>query len=193
MSINIKDDDFIELATQIKTSLDAHNVPVQEHASLITQVVFNFAVFLDKKLNTNHHEFIETKLDEYLFEIVEDSPNTLIASVNLVFGKGRKRDFEIRKGNLLHRESIISLMEFATGIRKLTEVDSEVDPLILTERFEKMLEIREGLLEIEFQPDEDWGTNKWLTLPFHENQFGKFKCTIDGVTDCIYKVTEQWS
>jgi hypothetical protein len=96
MTSKITLQDFRELAASLKPTLVSHEVPINLQDSLLSDVVFQFASFIDEKTGSSFHESIYDLLEER--SAADDGfTDYLAAELEILFVAGRRC-----RANLLH-------------------------------------------------------------------------------------------
>ena len=190
MTAKLEIDDFVELAFALKHALTAHEVPDKLHYSLISDNVFSFASFLDEKIGTSFHEQIYSLLDEHAEQLSGTlAGDYLIAELEILFEKGRKREMNLLKSHVDNSEHLLFDLEMTLEIRDLDEIDEVID---VNARFIKLLKKRKGIKAIKFNSAENLEKADWLEVPLAESEFGNFEQSLDGIEMCIREVTKKW-
>ena len=190
MNEKIKIDDFVELAFALKPALTTHDVPDELHYSLISDIVFSFASFLDDRTGTAFHEQIYSLLEEHAEQLGETQPGDyLIAEIDILFDKGRKCEMNLLKSGLENSENLRLILEITLEIRDLDEIDQAID---VDSRFLKLLKKKKGIKALRFNSAENLEKEDWLEVPLAHSEFGDFAQSLDGIEQCIRKVSKQW-
>ena len=190
MAKEIKLEDFGELAMSLKPSLLTHGIPDELHYSLLSDVVFQCAAFIDEKTGSSFHEGIDALLDEYIEALSGDiSSDYMVAEIQIVFGKGRKVETNVLKSHLENKENIVLDFEMALGIRDIDEIDAKIDA---DARFAALMKKKNGIKSLDFKAAKDFENDNWYSIPLQGSEFGDFEQSIDGILKLVSKVTKQW-
>ena len=183
--------DFENLAVNIRSSLVKHEIPDELHYSIISDVLFDFAAYIDEKTNDNLHEVIDSYLEDHTEKILSDEQEDyLLADIEIIFEKGRKIKTNVLFSCLKNKEYGKLVLEVAVGVRDISELDKDVD---IDSRFEKLMKKKEGVVSVNFQPLKDLDTKNWLSIPLVGSEYGDFEQSIDGIFNLICKVAKQWA
>jgi hypothetical protein len=177
--------DFLQLALALRETAVAHNVPADSRVSLIEDVVFQFASFLDERLGSSLHEEIYGLLEQHA-EALSQPPRPLdflVAEVEVVFGKGRRRCINILSGYLQEPRFLRENIEFALGLRSLDELDTEIDS---DARFGQLMAKKAGIEMLRFNAGVNIGAPSWVDVPFRES-------SLDGLCECVRGAIAKWA
>lgn len=182
--------DFGAIAMSIKPILALHEVPEEHHYSIVSDVIFEFANFLDTKTGSNFHEGVYPLLDDYVEKLSQPVPmrDYLVASIKMNFGK-RSFEANILKSQLGNKEHLMFDLEVDLGVRGLPEIDDVIDA---DKRFSALKTKLGGIESIDFTSAQDTGDENWLSVPLSGSEYGDFEENLSGLADCIRKVARQW-
>lgn len=188
MKNKIKSEDFYQLALALKPTLVTHGVPVELHYSLISDIMFEFANFVDEKSGSSFHEGLFALLAEHAEELSSDIKRTdwLVAELEVLFGKGKKVETNIHKSYLENREYLKLHMEISLGARDISEIDKNIDA---DARFAALLKKKNGIRALRFKAAR---SGAWLEVPLNGTGSGDYNQSVDGICGCIIAVTKQW-
>jgi len=189
MEKEIKLTDFGELALELKPTLETHGVPEKFHYSLISDVLFTFANFLDEKNGTDFHEQIYPLMDELAEKLSAPQLGDFqVAEVIFEFEKGRKV-MNLLKSQLDHPEILQFDLEFNLGLRGLDEIDNEIDA---DARFLKLLKTKRRVKSLKFNSAKNYTNEDWISVSLEESEYGSFEQSLSGIQQCIREVVKQW-
>ena len=181
--------DFVSLALSLRQPLATHNVPSEVRASLIEDVIFRFATFIDEKTGSGLHESINSVLGEYSEQLadVPEPIDFLVAEMEVVFLKGAKAEFNILRSHLDKPAALRLVIELALGVRDITEIRSRVD---IELRFRRMVTRKGGIRAVRFKPARS-NTSSWQEIPFNGSPHGNFEQSLAGLIACAEVVYRQ--
>ena len=182
--------DFGAIAMSIKPILALHEVPEEHHYSIVSDVIFEFANFLDTKTGSTFHEGVYSLLDDYVEKLSQPVPmhDYLVASVKINFGK-RSFEANILKSQLGNKEHLMFDLEVDLGVRGLREIDAVIDA---DKRFSERATKLGGIESIDFTPAQGTDDESCLSVPMSGSKYGEFEENLSGLAECIRKVAKQW-
>jgi hypothetical protein len=191
LTTQILPEDFVQLALRLRETVVTHGVPAQHRASLIEDVVFQFATFLDERMGSRLHESVFSLLDDRASDLgAEPAPDSvLVAQLEIDFGKGRKA-LNILSGHLRDKQGLRETVEFSLGVRRLEELDAEVD---IEGRFAELLRRKSGIRALRFNPAASLGNPAWTAVALDGSPYGTFEPSIEALCACIRRVARQWA
>ena len=159
MARKLRTCDFEVLAASMREMLELHEVPEDRRASLLADLLFGVAAFLDERTGSNHHEGM-FELTDALLDGGQQGGQAAAAGceAEIVFGKGRKVELNLLPG---HRDNPAHLrfdLEIALGLRAISEIDADIDA---DARFQALLERRQGIRELRFLGTDEAGREAW--------------------------------
>src|SRR5688572_13077678 len=178
--------DFASLALSLRQTVANHNVPADMQASLIEDVIFHFAVFIDEKTGSDIHESIFSILNKYARQLGEAPVPTdsLLAEVEITFLKGRKAELNVLRSSIDEPANLRLIVEIALGVRDTTEIEARVDT---ERRFADLLKKKRGIKAVRFNL-----TNATGVPPRHEvkleGSHRSFEQSLPGLLTCIRDV-----
>ena len=185
MTSQLVSKDFLQLALALREIAEAHNVPAESRVSLIEDVVFQFASFLDERLGSSLHGEIYAILEQHE-DVLSQQPrplDVLVAEVEIVFGKGRKRGIHILSGYLQEPRFLREGIEVSLGLRRLDELDCDIDSDV---RFGQLLAKKNGIEMLRINAVANVDAPSWVDVPHRES-------SLDGLCECVRRVISQWS
>jgi hypothetical protein len=168
-----------------------HKVAPESRVSLIEDLIFHFAVFIDERTGSELHESAFGALRKHAGQLGaaprrSDYP---VAELQIVLAKGRKAELIISRVSL-QKPSILRMnLEVALGVRDITEIRSRIDA---RQRFLDVMHKKGGIKALRFNSAASRGKPSWLEIRLQESQYGRFEQSLDGVVSCIKAVTAQW-
>ncbi len=179
MAKDIQLQDFTEVALAIKPILETHNVPVEYHYSIISDIVFEFANLVDTKTGTSFHESIYALLEEQAEQLSAAGAGRIpVTDFEVEFGNG-----EILQANFpdtqLDDEAQLRLhLEFTLTLRDLDEIDEDID---VEQRFRNLVEKNKGIRELRILPGSEPDANAWVAID-------EFDESVEGLLACIREI-----
>jgi hypothetical protein len=175
--------DLVELALSLRGPVALHGVSSELRASLIEDLIFRFAVFVDERARTNLHEGIAGALRERAAELAElPSPaDVLVAEVEIEFIRGRTVELNVLRSSLAHPEHLLLTLEMALGVRDVGEVGRTADT---AGRFSRLLKRRGGLRALRVVAA-DVEASVWREVPLRGAPHDDFDGTVAGLASCI--------
>lgn len=162
MSRKIKPADFEALAANLQDTLRINGVAEESQPSLLADLLFGFAAFLDERLGSNHHESIFALADAILSgEIASEAQDNLSGELKIHFHKGRKAALNLLAAHRSNRAHLLFDLQMALGIRTLAEINSEIDS---EARFLALLDSRQGIRLFEVRGFGDTVSDTWRTV-----------------------------
>lgn len=182
---------FISLALSLRQPLATHNVPPELRASLIEDIIFRFATFVDERTGSDFHESINAALHEHAEQLaaLPEPIDSLVAEVEIGFMKGRKAELNVLRSHLTGLASLRLVLEIALGVREVTEIRSRIDT---EQRFRKLMLQRNGIKAVRFKPPSASNKSPWQEVPLNGSSFGNFAQSLAGLIACIEAVSAQW-
>ena len=192
MTTQIVLEDFLRLALRLRDTAVTHNVSEEHRASLIGDVVFQFASFLDERQGSSFHESIYGLLEDHEDALSQEPKpaKAFIAQLEITFGKGRKKEVNILSGNLKNMQFLQETVEFTLGLRSLDELYSKIDS---EARFTQLMSKKNGIKELRFNSAESIDTPSWIVVPLEGSQYGTFEQSLSGLCKCIFRVVKRWT
>lgn len=187
----IRPNDFATLALALRSVLANHKVPPDVRASLIEDIVFQFAVFIDEKTGTDFHESVLGVLGEHAKQLsASPKPSDhLVMELQVVFLKGRRAELNILRSCLL-KPSVLRLnLEVALGVRDITEVGARVDT---HQRFADLMKKKAGIKALMFSSASNIKRPSWQEVRLQGSAYGTFEQSLDGLVACIRNVAAEW-
>ncbi len=180
-------DDFVTLAFSLRQPLETYNVPPQVRASLIEDVVFRFAAFIDEKIGSDMHESIGAVLSEHAEQLaaVPEPADSLVAEVEIIFVKGGKAELNVLRSHLTGLASLLLVLEIALGVRDVTEIRSRIDT---QRRFRDLMLQKGGIKAVRFKSTSTSDKSPWQAVRLSGSSYGNFEQSLSGLTDCIKAV-----
>lgn len=155
MSKKLKPKDFEALAATLQDTLKINGVAEESRPSLLADLLFGFAAFLDDRFGSNHHESIFALSDAILAGELDAAPQDgLACELKIHFHKGRQAALNLLASHRSNRAHLLFDLEMALGIRKLTEINAAIDS---EARYQALLDSREGIRLFEVRSlDDTW-------------------------------------
>lgn len=180
-------EDFVSLALSLRQTVANHGVPPRLRASLIEDVVFQFAAFMDEKTGGAIHESIFSVLRKHARQLGEDPEpaDLLLAEVEIRFLKGAKAEFNVLRSSLEKPKMLRLIVEIAMGLRDTTEIETRIDT---KRRFAELMKRNRGIRTIRFRMADARGRYSWKEFGLEGSPFGTFDQSIDGLLACIRAV-----
>ena len=179
MTNNIELQDFTEIAFAIKPILETHDVPEEYHYSIISDIVFEFANFVDTKTETSFHESIYALLEEHAENLsTAGAGRVLITELELAFGNGDVLEANVPDTQLDDEAQLRLHLEFTLTIRDLDEIDEEIDA---ERRFKKLLSDKNGIRKLRILPGKEPDASAWVSVD-------EFDESMDGLIASLRKV-----
>jgi hypothetical protein len=178
--------DFASLALSLRQTVANHKVPSDMQASLIEDVIFHFAVFVDERTGSDIHESIFTVLRKYAKQLGEAPvpSDLLLAEVEVIFLKGRKAEFNVLRSSMEKSELLRLIVEIALGVRDTTEIKARIDT---ARRFAELLEKKGGIKAVRIKSANARGKSAWQEVKLDGSQ-GVFEQSLKGILTCIRTV-----
>jgi hypothetical protein len=188
MSKNIKIEELEELAWSLKPILDTHNVPSELHYSIISDVIFQFANFIDERTGSSFHERIDGLIDKHFDKLSSQRQpdDWLIAELEILFGKGKKVEMNILRSHLSNRRHLMLDLEMALGVRDIDEIGKKIDT---GAKFTTLMRRKNGIEALRFKPIR---SEIWLSIPLNGSEHGDYEQSLSGILKCINRVAKQW-
>lgn len=185
-------EDFISLALSLRQPLATHNVPSEVRASLIEDVMFRFAVFVDERIGSDIHESIISALSERSEQLAAppEPIDSLVAEVEIAFVKGRKAELNVLRSHLTGLSSLLLVIEIALGVRDVTEIRSRIDT---ERRFRELIARKGGIRAVKFKPPRTSDKSSWQEVRLNGSPYGNFEQSLAGLIACIRVVSAQWA
>lgn len=185
-------EDFISLALSLRQPLLTHNVPAEVRASLIEDVMFRFAAFIDERTGSDIHESINAALGEYSEQLAAspDPIDSLVAEVEIVFVKGSKAELNVLRSHLTGAASLRLVLEIALGVREVTEIHSRIDT---ERRFRQLMVQKGGIKAVRLKPPSASGKSPWQEVRPNGSSDGNFEQSLARLIACIKEVSAQWT
>jgi hypothetical protein len=176
--------DFASLALSLRQTVANHKVPPDLQASLIEDVVFHFAAFIDKKTGSDIHESIFTVLRKYAKQLGETPvpSDSLLAEIQITFLKGRKAELNILRSSIAKPALLRLIVEIALGVRDTTEIKTRVDT---DRRFAELMEKKGGVNAVRFRLANAAGNSPWQEVKLQRSPHGNFEQSVKGLLTCI--------
>lgn len=192
MANTIKSEEFAELAFSLKPILDLHGVPSALHYSLVSDVIFQFATFLDDRCGSNLHEDVFAVLDVHSEALCEESPSadSRIAEVRISFAQGRKVEMNLLGSHLENDRSHLMLdLEMALGLRGVHEIESK--DIDIDARLAKVLQKKGGIASVDIRRSGAAGRKAWSSVPLRGADQGEPGQTVDWLYTIIAKAVRR--
>ena len=179
--------DFASLALSLRQTVANHKVPPELQASLIEDVVFHFAAFIDERTGSDIHESIFTVLKKYAKQLGETPvpSDSLLAEVQITFLKGRKAELNVLRSSIAKPALLRLIVEIALGIRDTTEIKARVDT---DRRFADLMERRGGVNAVKFRLANAGDNASWQEVKLRRSPHGSFEQSVKGMLACIRAV-----
>jgi hypothetical protein len=179
-------EDFVSLALSLRQTVASHGVPPRLRASLIEDVVFQFATLVDEKTGSAIHESIFTVLGKHARQLGEEPApaDSLLAEVEIGFLKGRKAELNVLRSSLEKPGMLRLIVEIALGLRDTTEIKARLDT---KRRFAELMKRSGGVTAVRFRMA-GGGRRKWLKIGLNDSSYGSFDQSLDGLLACIRAV-----
>lgn len=183
-------EDFISLALSLRQPLIAHDVPSELRASLIEDVMFRFASFIDERTGSDFHESINAALSEYSEQLAAspEPVDSLLAEVEIVFVKGGKAELNVLRSHMARLASLRLVLEIALGVRQVTEIRSRIDA---EDRFRQLMVKKGGIRAIRLKAPSTSGKSPWQEVRLNGSRYGDFEPSLAGLIACIRRVSTQ--
>jgi hypothetical protein len=179
--------DFASLALSLRQTAASHKVPPELRASLIEDVVFHFAAFIDEKTGSDIHESIFSVLRRHAKQLGETPApaDSLLAEVQITFFKGRKAELNVLRSSIAKPALLRLIVEIALGVRDTTEIKARVDT---DRRFADVLEKKGGVKTVRFRLANAADRAAWQEVKLQRSPHGKFEQSVEGLLACIRAV-----
>jgi hypothetical protein len=185
MPKSIKPSDFATLALSLAPILENHKVAPESRASLIEDLIFHFAVFIDERTGSEFHESVFGVLRSATPE-PSDHP---VAELQILFDKGARAEMIISRVSLRKTSILRMNLEVALGVRDVTEIRSRIDS---KRRFSDLMRKKGGIKALRFNSATRRGKPSWVEIRLPDSPYGSFERSLDGVMSCIKAVSAQW-
>jgi hypothetical protein len=179
--------DFASLALSLRQTVATHKVPPDLQASLIEDVVFQFAVFIDERTGSDIHESIFAVLRKHAKQLGEPPvpPDSLLAEVQITFLKGRKAELNVLRSSIAKPALLRLIVEIALGVRDTTEIKARVDT---DRRFADLVKKKGGVKAVRFRLANAANDVSWQEVKLQHSPHGNFEQSIKGLLACIRAV-----
>lgn len=179
--------DFAALALSLRQTVANHKVPPDLQASLIEDVVFHFAAFIDEKTGSDIHESIFSVLGKYAKQLGETPApsDTLLAEVQITFLKGRKVALNVLRSSIAKPSLLRLIVEIALGVRDTTEIKARVDT---GRRFADLMKKKGGVNTVRIRLANAAGNASWQEIKLQRSPHGHFEQSVEGLLACIRAV-----
>jgi hypothetical protein len=180
-------EDFASLALSLRQTIANHKVPLDQQASLIEDVVFHFAAFIDEKTGSDIHESIFAVLRKYAKQLGETPvpSDSLLAEVQITFLKGRKAELNVLRSSIEKPALLRLIVEIALGVRDTTEIKARVDT---DRRFADLMEKKRGVNAVRFRLANSADNASWQEVKLRRSPHGNFEQSVKGLSACIRAV-----
>jgi hypothetical protein len=179
--------DFASLALSLRQTVATHKVPPDLQASLIEDVVFQFAVFIDERTGSDIHESIFAVLRKHAKQLGEPPvpPDSLLAEVQITFLKGRKAELNVLRSSIAKPALLRLIVEIALGVRDTAEIKARVDT---DRRFADLVKKKGGVKAVRFRLANAANDVSWQEVKLQHSPHGNFEQSIKGLLACIRAV-----
>jgi len=179
--------DFASLALSLRQTVANHKVPPDLQASVIEDVVFHFAAFIDERTGSDIHESIFSVLRKCAKQLGETPApsDSLLAEVEITFLKGRKVELNVLRSSIAKPALLRLTVEIALGVRDTTEIKARVDT---DRRFEDLMEKRGGVNAVRFRLANAADNASWQEVKLRRSPRGNFEQSVKGLLACIRAV-----
>ena len=179
--------DFASLALSLRQTVVNHKVPPDLQASLIEDVVFHFAAFIDERTGSDIHESIFTVLRKHAKQLGETPvpSDSLLAEVQITFLKGRKAELNVLRSSIAKPALLRLGVEIALGVRDTTEIKARVDT---DRRFADLMKKKGGVKAVRFRLANAAGNASWQEVKLQRSLHGNFEQSVKGLLACISAV-----
>jgi hypothetical protein len=179
--------DFASLALSLRQTVAVHKVPPDLQASLIEDVVFHFAAFIDERTGSDFHESIFTVLRKHAKQLAEAPVPTdsLLAEVQITFRKGRRAELNVLRSSIAKPALLRLVVEIALGVRDTTELKARVDT---DRRFADLMEKKGGVNAVRFRLANAAGNASWQEVKRQRSSQENFEQSVKGLLACIRAV-----
>jgi hypothetical protein len=179
--------DFASLALSLRQTVATHKVPPDLQASLIEDVVFQFAVFIDERTGSDIHESIFAVLRKHAKQLGEPPvpPDSLLAEVQITFLKGRKAELNVLRSSIAKPALLRLIVEIALGVRDTTEIKARVDT---DRRFADLVKKKGGVKAVRLRLANAANDVSWQEVKLQHSPHGNFEQSIKGLLACIRAV-----
>jgi hypothetical protein len=179
--------DFASLALSLRQTVATHKVPPDLQASLIEDVVFQFAVFIDERTGSDIHESIFAVLRKHAKQLGEPPvpPDSLLAEVQITFLKGRKAELNVLRSSIAKPAHLRLIVEIALGVRDTAEIKARVDT---DRRFADLVKKKGGVKAVRFRLANAANDVSWQEVKLQRSPHGNFEQSIKGLLACIRTV-----
>jgi hypothetical protein len=182
--------DFASLALSLRETVAKYKVPPGQQASLIEDVIFHFAVFVDERTGSDIHESIFAVLRKHARHLgeVPVPTDSLLAEVQISFLKGPKAELNVLRSSIEKPALLRLTVETAIGVRDVTEIKARVDT---ERRLASLMEKRGGVNSVRFKPAGGAGRASWQDVKLRGSPHGDFEQSVKGLLACIRAVVAQ--
>jgi hypothetical protein len=179
--------DFASLALSLRQTVANHKVPPGQQASLIEDVVFHFAVFIDERTGNDIHESIFSVLRKYAKQLGKTPAraDSLLAEVQITFLKGRKVELNVLRSSIAKPALLRLIVEIALGVRDTTEIKARVDT---GRRFADLMKKKGGVNTVRFRLANAADNTSWQEVKLQRSPHGNFEQSVKGLLACIRAV-----
>jgi hypothetical protein len=179
--------DFASLALSLRKTVANHKVPPDLQASLIEDVVFHFAAFIDERTGSDIHESIFSVLRKYAKQLGEaPAPSdSLLAEVQITFLKGRNVELNVLRSSIAKPALLRLILEIALGVRDTTEIKARVDT---DRRFADLMKKKGGVSAVRFRLANAADNASWREVKLQGSPHGNFEQSVKGLLACIRAV-----
>jgi hypothetical protein len=179
--------DFASLALSLRQTVANHEVPPDLRASLIEDVVFHFAVFIDERTGSDIHESIFSVLRRHARQLGETPApaDSLLAEVQITFLKGRKVELNVLRSSIAKPAALRLVVEIALGVRDTTEIKARVDT---DRRFADLMKKKGGVNAVRFRLANAADDASWQEFKLRRSPHGNFEQSLKGLLACIRAV-----
>jgi len=164
--------DFASLALSLRHTVANHRVPPELRASLIEDVVFHVAVFIDEKTGSDFHESIFAVLRKHARQL-DKAPapsDPLLAEVEIIFRKGRKAELNVLRSCLAKPANLRLNLEIALGVRDVTDIKARVDT---EQRFTGVWKTKGGIKAVRIRKADVTGKSTWREVELPRSVAGR--------------------
>jgi hypothetical protein len=184
--------DFGLLALSLRQTVANHKVPPDLQASLIEDVVFHFAAFIDERTGSDIHESIFSVLRKHAKQLGETPApaDSLLAEVQITFLKGRKAELNVLRSSIAKPALLRLVVEIALGVRDTTEIKARVDT---DRRFADLMKKKGGVNAVRFRLANAADNASWQEVKLRRSPHGNFEQSLKGLLACIRAVVTKSS
>src|SRR5687768_6970953 len=172
--------DFASLALSLRQTVANHKVPPELQASLIEDVMFQVAAFIDDKTGSNFHESIFSVLRKYAKQLgnAPEAQDSLVAEVQITFLKGPRAELNVLRSSIAKPALLRMVVEIALGVRDVTEVEARVDT---DRRFSQLMRKKGGVKAVRFKPVDTRRKASWREVELSGSPYGNFEQSVKGL------------